>query len=173
MRWRRRSNEAEQASQAGEERPAERTVEADRGGRAESRMGEPRDRARPRGFRVREAGAATVGALGSGIVSIARLVRTIAVLIAILIALAIVLRDVGANSGNTIVEGVHEGANFFAGAFTGLIQFSGHPKRAITVNWGIALIAYLIVGAVVANLIGRLGQGGLGFGRRHRPLHTP
>lgn len=30
----------------------------------------------------------------------------------------------------------HEGANFFAGAFTGLITFNRHPKRAITVDWG-------------------------------------
>jgi hypothetical protein len=94
-------------------------------------------------------------------------------LIALLIALAIVLRDVDANGANTIVKGIHEGGNFFAGAFTGLIRFSGHPKRAITVDWGIALISYLIVGAILANVIAGIGRGGLYFERSHRPAPTP
>jgi hypothetical protein len=91
-----------------------------------------------------------------------------AMLIALLIALAIVLRDVDANPANSIVKGIHEGANFFAGSFTDLITFSGHAKRAITVNWGIALIAYLVVGAVVAGYIRRLGRGGLRVERSRR-----
>jgi hypothetical protein len=109
-----------------------------------------------------------VGALGSGVLVLARLVMTVATLIALLIGLAIVLRDVGANPHNTIWEGIHEGANFFAGAFTGLIKFNGHPKRAITVDWGIALLVYLIVGAVISRFIARIGRGGLRFERRHR-----
>jgi hypothetical protein len=92
---------------------------------------------------------------------LARLVMLLATLIALLIGLAIVLRDVDANGGNTIVKGIHEGANFFAGAFTGLITFSGHPKRAITVDWGIALLVYLLVGSIVSRFIARLGRGGV------------
>lgn len=99
---------------------------------------------------------------------IARLVMLAATLIALLIALAIVLRDVDATASNTIVKGIHEGANFFAGAFTGLIRFNGHPKRAITVDWGIALLVYLIVGGVIARAIGGVGRGGVLFERRHR-----
>jgi hypothetical protein len=94
---------------------------------------------------------------------------TIASLIALLIALAIILRDIDANASNTIVKGIHEGANFFAGSFTGLISFSGHPKRAITIDWGIALIVYLLVGSVIAGYIRGIGRGGLRFvERRHR-----
>ncbi len=122
--------------------------------------------------RARDAGAATVGTLGSGVILLARLVRTLAGLIALLIGLAIVLRDVDANSANTIVEGIHEGANFFAGSFTGLITFAGHPKRAITVDWGIALLAYLLAGAVLAGWIGSVGRRSLSFERRHRTLPT-
>jgi hypothetical protein len=124
-------------------------------------------------WRTREAGAATVGAVGSGVMVLARLVMLVASLIALLIALAIILRDVDANGANTIVKGIHEGANFFAGAFTGLIAFSGHPKRAITVDWGIALVVYLLVGTFVSRLIARVGRGGLNFERRHRaaPSH--
>jgi hypothetical protein len=109
-----------------------------------------------------------VGAVGSGVLVLARLVMTVATLIALLIGLAIVLRDVGANPHNTIWEGIHEGANFFAGAFTGLIKFNGHPKRAITVDWGIALLVYLIVGAVISRFIANIGRGGMRFERRHR-----
>jgi hypothetical protein len=121
-------------------------------------------------WRTRDAGAAAVGTLGSGVMLLARLVMTVAALIALLIGLAIVLRDVDANGANTIVKGLHESANFFAGSFTGLIAFTGHPKRAITVNWGIALVVYLLVGALISSLIARIGRGGLRFERSHRPV---
>jgi hypothetical protein len=120
-------------------------------------------------WRTREAGAAAVGAAGAGVIMLARLVMAAAALIALLIALAVVLRDVDANPSNTIVKGIHEGANFFAGAFTGLITFSGHhPKREITVDWGIALLVYLLIGAVISRLIARVGRGGLRFEQRAR-----
>lgn len=139
------------------ERPARLQVEEAR---------QPRRRAF--GMRTREAGAAAVGAVGSGVIMLARLVMAAASLIALLIALAIVLRDVNANAHNTIVKGIHEGANFFAGAFTGLISFNAHPKRAITVDWGIALVVYLLVGAIISGYIRRIGRGGVGYERRHR-----
>jgi hypothetical protein len=120
-------------------------------------------------WRTRDAGAAAAGTLGTGVILIARLVMAAATLIALLIGLAIVLRDVDANAHNTIVKGIHEGANFFAGAFTGLITFNGHPKRAITVDWGIAIAVYLIVGALIANVIRGVGRGGLRFEQSHRP----
>jgi hypothetical protein len=119
--------------------------------------------------RSRDAGAAAVGTAGAGVLLLARLVMAVASLIALLIALAVVLRDVDANTTNTIVKGIHEGANFFAGAFTGLIRFSGHPKRAITVDWGIALIVYLVLGAIVSRVIANVGRGGVLFEHRHRP----
>jgi hypothetical protein len=118
---------------------------------------------RPRGmrWRARRASAAAAGAMGSTVVTIAGLVMGLAIVIALLIALAIVLVDVNANSANTIVTGIHEGANFFAGSFTGLIEYSGHPKRAISVDWGIAAVVYLLVGALIAALIARAGRVGL------------
>ena len=93
---------------------------------------------------------------------------TVAALIALLIALAIILRDVDANSGNTIVKGIHDGANFFAGAFTGLVTLKGHAKQEITLNWGIALIAYLLVGAFVSRSIARIGRSGVSYGQTRR-----
>jgi hypothetical protein len=138
--------------------PGEASTAAERG-----RERSPEERPRRRGvaWRTRSAGATAAGAVGSGALMLARLVMLIATLIALLIGLAIVLRDVDANASNTIVKGIHEGANFFAGAFTGLITFSGHPKRAITVDWGIALLVYLLVGSIVSRFIARVGRGGV------------
>jgi hypothetical protein len=113
-----------------------------------------------------------LGTAGAGVLLLARLVMAVASLIALLILLAIVLRDVDASANNTIVKGIHEGANFFAGAFTGLIRFNGHPKRAITVDWGIALLVYLIVGGFVSSVVARVGRGGVLFERSHRAAPT-
>ncbi|HTY97336.1 MAG TPA: hypothetical protein VMB91_09875 [Solirubrobacteraceae bacterium] len=101
-------------------------------------------------------------------VLLALLVITASVLIALLIALAILLADVGANPSNGVVKGLHESANFFAGSFTGMLGFSGHPKQAISVNWGIAAVVYLIVGAIVARAIYVAGRGGVHLGERRR-----
>jgi len=133
----------------------------------------PAGRRKALAWRTRNAGAAAVGTAGAGVLLFARLVMTVATLIALLIGLAIVLRDVDANASNTLVKGVHEGANFFAGAFTGLIRFPRHAKRAITVDWGIALLVYLLVGAFISNAIARAGRGGLLFERRHRAAPAP
>jgi len=132
----------------------------------------PVSRRRAYAWRTRNAGAAAVGTAGAGVLLIARLVMAVASLVALLILLAIVLRDVDANAHNTIVKGIHEGANFFAGAFTGLIRFSGHAKRAITVDWGIALLVYLIVGGFVSSVVARVGRGGVYFERSHRAAPT-
>jgi hypothetical protein len=141
-----------------------------RGAATRGEAARPAGRRRRLRRRGREAGAAAVGTVATGVLLVARLVLGLASLIALLIALAIVLRDVDANSANTIVKGIHEGANFFAGAFTGLIRFSGHPKRAITVDWGIALLAYLIVGSLLSRAIGGIGRGGMRFERANRAV---
>jgi hypothetical protein len=140
-------------------------IDARTGAQATARGSRRRAGAR---WRARERSAAAIGALGSGVLAIARLITSVAVLVAVLIGLAIVLRDIGANPANGIVKGIHEGANFFAGAFTGLISFHGHAKRAITVDWGIAVIVYLIAGTVIAGYTRRIGARGLRFGGSHR-----
>jgi hypothetical protein len=122
-------------------------------------------RAARRRARTRGRGAVAVGTLAAGVVTLARLVMLVAALIALLIGLAILLRDVDANPHNTIVKGVHAAANLFAGAFTGLATFDGHPKRAITVDWGIALVTYVAAGMLLATVVRRLGRSGLAWGR--------
>ena len=83
------------------------------------------------------------------------------------------LRDVDANASNSIVSGVHDGANFFAGAFTDLDQVQRSPEAGDHDRLGAsALLVYLLVGALIARLIGGVGRGGVGFERRHRAAPT-
>jgi hypothetical protein len=103
-------------------------------------------------------------------VTLARLIMTLAVLIALLIGLGIVLSVAGANASNAIVKGIHEGANFFAGGFNALVTTNGHPRREIAINWGIALLVYLIGGALIARVIARVGFGGVRLERAHRAV---
>src|SRR5690349_16126966 len=90
---------------AAEERPAAGPGPGAGGPEAAEPAGPARTERRRRGYGVRRAGSATVGALGAGVVTLARLVMTLAVLIAVLIGLAIILRDVDANASNSIVKG--------------------------------------------------------------------
>ena len=93
---------------------------------------------------------------------------TATVMVALVLALAILLADVNANAANAIVKGIHESANFLAGSFSGLIHIPGHPKRAISVNWGVAAVVYLLAGALAARVIFGVGRGGLRFEQRYR-----
>ncbi len=155
--------------------PREAPVAGEREG-ADGRGGaarvEPLGSQRPRRLRTaqrgRNAGAAAVGAIGSGILLVSRLILTVTLLIVLLILTGILLRDLlGAQSGSG-VKAIHDAANFFAGWANGLYSDRSHFKREITVDWGIALLAYLVVGAFLARVIGRVGRGGRRFEDRHR-----
>jgi hypothetical protein len=116
-----------------------------------------------RAGRGRVAAARGAWAVGSGMLLVARIVRTIATLIALLIVAAIVLRVLDANATNSIVKDVHDGANFFASPFSSL--FSLHnPKAHIAVNWGIAAVVYFAVGHFIASLIARMAPAGVAPG---------
>ena len=140
---------ADEAGNAGyEDTAAERT-----------RTGRPVGRRRV--GRGRAAGAAAAGAVGAGFLGLARLVMLAAGLIALLIVAAILLRDLDANSQNSIVKAVHDGAKFFASPFNNVFSEPGDAKKAISINWGIAAAVFLIVGWVVSGLIRRIGRGGM------------
>jgi hypothetical protein len=93
-------------------------------------------------------------AAGSGVLMVARLVRLAAGLVVLLIALAIVFRLIGANPSNSIAHDVHTAASTIVGPFRGLFVFR-HAKLEMTVNWGLAALVYLILGAALAALIAR------------------
>jgi hypothetical protein len=79
------------------------------------------------------------------------LVVSVVVLIIVVGILLVVLK---ANPTNSIVSEVRDWARWLAGPFDGMFTF--HSARvAVAVNWGIAAVAYLIVGGLIARLLGR------------------
>jgi uncharacterized membrane protein len=91
-------------------------------------------------------------AMGLGL--LARAVRLVVSVIVLIIVIGIVLVLLKANLTNSIVSTVHGWARSLAGPFDGI--FSLHNARiAIAVNWGIAAAVYLLVGGLIARLLGR------------------
>jgi len=87
--------------------------------------------------------------------TLARLVRTLAGLIALVIVAAIVLFVLGANAGNDIVRAIHDAGAWLVGPFKNLFSIR-KPKVAMAVNWGLAALAYLVVGHLIASLLARM-----------------
>ena len=94
------------------------------------------------------AGAAAI------LIALARLVRIVAGLVVLLIALAIVLRLVHANGGNSLVHDIHDGAHTLVGPFDNMFSIR-NGTTALTVNWGIAAVIYLLAGGFIARLLAR------------------
>jgi hypothetical protein len=97
-------------------------------------------------------GAGVVAGLGTGV---ARLIRLVVVVLALIIALAIAFKALGANEHNTIVSAVHDAGRALAAPFDKMFKLDG-AKRTLALNWGIALVVYLVVGFAIARLVGRL-----------------
>ena len=86
---------------------------------------------------------------------LARFVRTLVGLIALVIVVGIALFVLGANQSNTIVSAIHDAAHWLAGPSNNLFSIRS-AKVALAVNWGIAALAYLVVGHLIASLIARV-----------------
>jgi hypothetical protein len=102
------------------------------------------------------AGERVAGAAGSGLVTVARLVRLAAWVVAALIVAGILLIAFDANASNTIVRHVTDWARTIVGPFKDLFSPSGR-KAKVGVNWGIAAAVYLVVGLTIARFIARAG----------------
>jgi hypothetical protein len=76
----------------------------------------------------------------------------VAGLIALVIGLGIVFVVLDANAHNTIVSHVHDWALGLVGPFKDVFHVKA-PRVAIAVNWGLALVVYLVVGWLIASLL--------------------
>jgi hypothetical protein len=81
-------------------------------------------------------------------------IQTIAGVIAAIIIIGIVLVLIKANPNNQIVDFILDIGNFLTKPFHGLFP-QDDPRQDILVNWGIAAIVYLILGAIIARLARR------------------
>jgi hypothetical protein len=105
----------------------------------------------PRRQRRREGGG--VRALGQGADLLARVVQLVVSIVVLIIIAGILLVVLKANPANSIVSEVHSWARWLAGPFDGMFSFHS-ANTAIAVNWGIAAVVYLLVGGLIARLIG-------------------
>jgi hypothetical protein len=96
---------------------------------------------------------------------LARLVRLAAGVVAAIIAVGILFVVLQANSNNDVVSAIHDAARALVGPFDGMFTLDD-AKAEVAVNWGITAFVYLILGALVAGLIARIGAIGLAPRRR-------
>jgi hypothetical protein len=121
--------------------------------------------------RAGHAGASAAAGAGAGLIMLARLLSAAITVIFLLIVVAILLRDFGANPHNGLVRDLHDAGHFFARPFDGLFTFHHHPKRAITINWGIAALVYAVIGGVIVGFFESAGISGVIAARRStRPV---
>jgi hypothetical protein len=105
----------------------------------------------PRRQRRREA---TGRGFATGARLLARVVHVVVSVVVLIIVAGILLVVLKANPTNTIVSDVHGWAHTLVGPFDGIFSFH-NAHVAIAVNWGIAAALYLLVGGLIARLIGR------------------
>lgn len=105
--------------------------------------------------RARRGGAVADGA-GSFLLMLARIVRFVTGVIVTIIVAAILLRVLEANQSNSIVEFVTDLGRSLVGPFKDLFSIE-NAKTEIAVNWGLAALAYAIVGGFIASLLARAG----------------
>jgi hypothetical protein len=138
-------------------RARDREKAAEEGGTEENRQARTETREERAGGEDTGTGVAVAGrrAVGSGLLLVARLVMLVAVVIAAIIGLAILLRVLGANPSNSIVDGIHDVAKTLVGSFKDVFEIK-RQKVSIAVNWGLAAVVYLAVGAIISGLLRRL-----------------
>src|SRR4051812_45234845 len=103
---------------------------------------------------------------------LARIVRTIAMIVAAVIVAGILLYVLGASQSNQVVSTVMDAARWLVGPFKNLFSMD-NPKWELAVNWGIAAAVYAFVGSLIARLIARAALAGRerrGWGWRRRPV---
>ncbi len=82
---------------------------------------------------------------------IARAVRLVASVIAAILVLGIAFVVFDASATNTIVSHVEDWARSLAGPFDGLFHLHS-AKATIALNWGLAAVVYLVIGALLARI---------------------
>jgi hypothetical protein len=89
------------------------------------------------------------GAMAGGLARVVHLVVSVVVLV---IVAGIVLVLLKANATNALVADVHDAARWLVGPFDGIFSFNS-ARVALTVNWGVAAVVYLIIGGLIGRLL--------------------
>ena len=92
------------------------------------------------------------GALGF----LARALEVVVAVVSSIIAVGVLLVVLEANPANTIVDAVLDAARWLVGPFEDFFTLDDR-KLEIAVNWGLAVVVYVLVGRALANLLRRPG----------------
>ncbi|HYH89808.1 MAG TPA: hypothetical protein VEX67_11275 [Solirubrobacteraceae bacterium] len=92
------------------------------------------------------------GALGF----LSRALEVVVAVVCSIIAVGVLLVVLEANPENTIVEAVLDAARWLVGPFEDFFTLDDR-KLEIAVNWGLAVVVYVLVGRTLANLLRRPG----------------
>lgn len=93
---------------------------------------------------------AAYGALGR----LARVIEIAVAVVAVMIAVGVLLVVLEANRSNDIVSAILDAARWLVGPFKDFFTIE-EPKLEVAVNWGLAMVIYVIVGRVAAGLLRR------------------
>lgn len=85
---------------------------------------------------------------------LALIVDVLVVLVAIIIIVGIVFVVLKANKDNSIVKAVNDTAKFLVGPFDDIFQ-PKDKRLGVAVNWGLAVLVYVVVGRLIASLLRR------------------
>jgi hypothetical protein len=102
-----------------------------------------------KGGRVPRRSAALAGAASAAARALAALVDVIVTAVAVTILGGIIFAVLEANRSNAIVTAFHDAASWLVGPFHGMFMLS-RPLDQLAVNWGIALVVYVIAGRTIA-----------------------
>lgn len=134
-------------------RQADEQVESDKDEKAEKKGDKPKGK----GGKDQGLGGQVSAGVSTVRNRIASIVWLIAVLCAVILAIGALLAALSdnINESNPVVEFINETAEALDGPFGNIITFEGRDDRTkeILVNWGLAALAYLIVGRILDRLI--------------------
>ena len=97
-----------------------------------------------------KARGAAFGALGV----LARAIDITVAVVAVIIAVGVLLVVLEANRANDIVDLILDAASWLVGPFKDFFTLDD-PKLEVAVNWGLALVVYVVVGRGIAGLLRR------------------
>jgi len=108
-------------------------------------------RGRATGVAPRRGGrAGAYGALGV----LARVIDIVVAIVAAILALGVLLVVLEANRGSGLVDAILDAARWLAGPFRDFFSLDDR-KLEVAVNWGLALLVYVVVGRLIAGLLRR------------------
>ena len=89
-----------------------------------------------------------------GLWGLARIVTLLTAAVVGLLLLGILLVVLEANRSNDVVNALLDAGRFLAGPLDDVFKLHSH-KAAVAVNWGLAALAYLVIGGLISRLLRR------------------